>query len=47
MLSVRTLLVLSGENVSDMLPVTGEDHTVLKASFGEVMQLFLASLVVM
>lgn len=43
--SVRTLLVLSGEKVSDLLPTVGEDHTVIQASFGVVLLSFLASLV--
>lgn len=38
MLSVRTLLVLSGENVRDSFPVAGEDRTVLHASFGVMMR---------
>jgi hypothetical protein len=45
MLSVRTLLVLSGENVSNLLPMAREDHTVMQASFGAVTQSFLKSLV--
>lgn len=45
MLSVRTSLVLSGENVSDSLPVAGENHTVTQAGFGAVMWSLLRSLV--
>lgn len=42
--SVRTLLVFSGETVSDLLPTVGEDHTVIQASFGVVLLSFLESL---